>query len=108
MTWAPDMTGFDTLAHTLIPASAANNPESVVPIGRHATSGFVNYDKEWWHFTFKPGTVPRHILRLPHRLAAQLARDLGELSLAELFDQVDRYRSLAAPSNSIVVAALPE
>ena len=80
---------FDTLAHA-DPHRRRSTQNRLFLLEGMQRQGFVNYDKEWWH-SFKPEPFP-DTCRLPHRLAAQLARDLGELSLAELFDQVDRYR----------------
>jgi D-alanyl-D-alanine dipeptidase len=50
---------FDTLAHTLDPRVQGVQLKNRLSLkdGLEA-QGFENYDKEWWHFTFKPETYP--------------------------------------------------
>ena len=50
---------FDTLAHTLDPGIHGDELKNrlLLKEGLEA-QGFVNYDKEWWHFTFQPEPYP--------------------------------------------------
>lgn len=46
---------FDTLANTLDPRINGDQAKNRLLLGEGLEwQGFVNYDKEWWHFTFKP------------------------------------------------------
>ena len=50
---------FDTLAHTLDPRVQGDQLKNrlLLKDGLEA-QGFVNYENEWWHFTFKPEPFP--------------------------------------------------
>ena len=50
---------FDTLAHTLDPRIQGTELKNrlLLKEGLEA-QGFVNYDKEWWHFTYQPEPYP--------------------------------------------------
>lgn len=57
---------FDTLAHTLdprIPGDQAKN--RLMLVEGLERQGFVNYDKEWWHFTLKPEPFPDTFFDFP-------------------------------------------
>jgi len=46
---------FDTLANTVDPRINGDQAKNRLLLGEGLErQGFVNYDKEWWHFTFKP------------------------------------------------------
>lgn len=46
---------FDTLANTADPRVTGDQAKNRLLLGEGLErQGFVNYDKEWWHFTFKP------------------------------------------------------
>ncbi|MFN8071164.1 MAG: M15 family metallopeptidase [Mycobacterium sp.] len=46
---------FDTLANTADPRITGDQAKNRLLLGEGLErQGFVNYDKEWWHFTFKP------------------------------------------------------
>lgn len=46
---------FDTLAHTLNPRVTGDQAKNRLLLCEGLErQGFVNYDKEWWHFTYKP------------------------------------------------------
>ncbi len=46
---------FDTLANTDDPRITGDQAKNRLLLGEGLErQGFVNYDKEWWHFTFKP------------------------------------------------------
>jgi D-alanyl-D-alanine dipeptidase len=46
---------FDTLTHTADPRISGDQAKNRLLLGEGLErQGFVNYDKEWWHFTFKP------------------------------------------------------
>jgi D-alanyl-D-alanine dipeptidase len=46
---------FDTLANTLDPRITGDQAKNRLLLSEGLErQGFVNYDKEWWHFTFKP------------------------------------------------------
>lgn len=50
---------FDTLAHTLDPRIGGEQLQNrLFLLEGMQRQGFVNYDKEWWHFTFKPEPFP--------------------------------------------------
>jgi D-alanyl-D-alanine dipeptidase len=50
---------FDVLAHTLDPGVAGDQVKNRLLLGEGLErQGFVNYDKEWWHFTLKPEPFP--------------------------------------------------
>lgn len=50
---------FDTLAHTLDPRIGGDQLKNrLFLLEGMQRQGFVNYDKEWWHFTFKPEPFP--------------------------------------------------
>lgn len=49
---------FDTLAHTLDPRITGDQAKNRLLLGEGLErQGFVNYDKEWWHFTYQPAGV---------------------------------------------------
>lgn len=49
---------FDTLAHTLDLRITGDQAKNRLLLGEGLErQGFVNYDKEWWHFTYKPDGV---------------------------------------------------
>ena len=50
---------FDTLAHTLDPRIQGDQLKNrlLLKAGLEA-QGFVNYENEWWHYTFKPEPFP--------------------------------------------------
>jgi D-alanyl-D-alanine dipeptidase len=61
---------FDILSHTTnnsIGARASRNRQYLVSI--MYTHGFINYQQEWWHFTFKPEPYPERYFDFP--IAAQ-------------------------------------
>jgi D-alanyl-D-alanine dipeptidase len=50
---------FDTLAHTLDPRIQGDQLKNRLLLkDRLEEQGLVNYENEWWHFTFKPETYP--------------------------------------------------
>lgn len=50
---------FDTLAHTFDPGIGGDQAKNrLLLVEGMQRQGFVNYDKEWWHFTFKPEPFP--------------------------------------------------
>ncbi|KUI30309.1 D-alanyl-D-alanine dipeptidase [Mycobacterium sp. IS-1496] len=50
---------FDTLAHTLDPRVQGEQLKNRLLLKEGLEEqGLVNYEKEWWHFTFKPQTYP--------------------------------------------------
>jgi zinc D-Ala-D-Ala dipeptidase len=50
---------FDVLAHTLDPGIDGDQAKNRLLLTEGLErQGFVNYDKEWWHFTFKPEPFP--------------------------------------------------
>ena len=50
---------FDTLAHTLDPRIEGDELKNRLLLKEGLErQGFVNYDKEWWHFTFQPEPYP--------------------------------------------------
>lgn len=50
---------FDTLAHTLDPRIQADQLKNRLLLKDGLEDqGFVNYENEWWHFTFKPEPFP--------------------------------------------------
>ncbi len=59
---------FDTLANTadprITPAQKANRQ---LLLGAMAKRGFVNYDMEWWHFTYKMSPQPDVLYDVPIR-----------------------------------------
>jgi len=59
---------FDELSHTnslLVSEEARANRAYLVK--KMSEFGFVNYDKEWWHFTFKPERFPNTYFDFPIR-----------------------------------------
>jgi len=66
---------FDTLANTVDPRidgeQAKNRRLLAEGLDRH---GFVNYDKEWWHFTFQPEPYPDTFFDFPVDPAALVCR----------------------------------
>lgn len=57
---------FDELSHTnsaLVSASARAHRDYLVT--KMAEFGFVNYDQEWWHFTFRPERFPETYFDFP-------------------------------------------
>jgi D-alanyl-D-alanine dipeptidase len=57
---------FDNLSHTenaLVSAEARQNRQFLVSILK--AHGFINYPKEWWHFTFKPESYPNRYFDFP-------------------------------------------
>ena len=62
---------FDTLANTADPRIGGDQAKNrLLLLEGLQRQGFVNYDKEWWHFTYAPagvGALPRHLFRLPRR-----------------------------------------
>ena len=61
---------FDTLAHTDDPRiQGAQRANRQFLKSTLEAQGFVNLPEEWWHFTYQPETVPRHLLRLPRGVA---------------------------------------
>jgi len=50
---------FDTLAHTLDPRIEGDELKNRLLLKEGLEKqGFVNYDKEWWHFTYQPEPYP--------------------------------------------------
>jgi len=50
---------FDTLAHTLDPRIEGDELKNRLLLKEGLErQGFVNYDKEWWHFTYQPEPYP--------------------------------------------------
>ncbi|WP_328356403.1 M15 family metallopeptidase [Mycobacterium sp. NBC_00419] len=50
---------FDTLAHTLDPRVGGDELKNRLLLKEGLEhQGFVNYDQEWWHFTFQPEPYP--------------------------------------------------
>ncbi|MCH9732283.1 MAG: M15 family metallopeptidase, partial [Actinomycetia bacterium] len=50
---------FDTLAHTLDPRIQGEQLKNRLLLKKGLEKhGFVNYAKEWWHFTYQPQTYP--------------------------------------------------
>jgi zinc D-Ala-D-Ala dipeptidase len=50
---------FDTLAHTLDPLIEGDELKNRLLLKEGLEKqGFVNYDKEWWHFTYRPEPYP--------------------------------------------------
>lgn len=50
---------FDTLSHTLDPRIEGTELKNRLLLKEGMErQGFVNYDKEWWHFTFQPEPYP--------------------------------------------------
>ncbi|WP_030624270.1 M15 family metallopeptidase [Streptomyces sclerotialus] len=50
---------FDTLAHTLDPRIQGEQRKNRLLLKEGlAKAGFVNYENEWWHYTFQPETFP--------------------------------------------------
>jgi D-alanyl-D-alanine dipeptidase len=57
---------FDVLAHTANPAirgAARRHRDMLVEVMKR--QGFVNYDKEWWHFTLQPEPHPARAFDFP-------------------------------------------
>ena len=50
---------FDTLAHTLDPRIEGDELKNRLLLKEGLEKqGFVNYDKEWWHYTYQPEPYP--------------------------------------------------
>jgi D-alanyl-D-alanine dipeptidase len=50
---------FDVMAHTLDPGVGGDQAKNrLLLVEGLERQGFVNYDKEWWHFTLKPEPFP--------------------------------------------------
>lgn len=57
---------FDTLAHTLDPRIAGDAEKNrLLLVEGLERQGFVNYDKEWWHFTYQPEPYPETFFDFP-------------------------------------------
>ncbi|MGI9123493.1 MAG: M15 family metallopeptidase [Mycobacterium sp.] len=57
---------FDTLANTLDPRIEGDQAKNRLLLAEGLErQGFVNYDKEWWHFTFKPEPYPDTFFDFP-------------------------------------------
>ncbi|WP_030671579.1 M15 family metallopeptidase [Streptomyces rimosus] len=57
---------FDTLAHTLDPRVQGRQLANRLLLKQGLErAGFVNYDKEWWHYTFTPETFPETYFDFP-------------------------------------------
>lgn len=57
---------FDTLAHTLDPRIDGDQAKNRLLLSEALErQGFVNYDKEWWHFTLKPEPYPDTFFDVP-------------------------------------------
>ena len=57
---------FDSLSHTenaLVSTAARQNKQFLASILK--THGFINYPKEWWHFTFNPEPYPDRYFDFP-------------------------------------------
>ncbi len=59
---------FDPLAHTANPdISAQQKQNRQLLLQAMQAQGFVNYDMEWWHYTFKPEPTPETAYDFPVR-----------------------------------------
>jgi D-alanyl-D-alanine dipeptidase len=57
---------FDTLAHTWDPRISGDQAKNRLLLDEGLErQGFVNYDKEWWHFTLKPEPFPDTFFDFP-------------------------------------------
>ncbi len=57
---------FDTLAHTADPRINGDQAKNRLLLGEGLERyGFVNYDKEWWHFTLNPEPYPDTFFDFP-------------------------------------------
>lgn len=57
---------FDTLAHTLDPRIDGDQAKNrLLLVEGLQRQGFVNYDKEWWHFTLNPEPYPDTFFDFP-------------------------------------------
>ena len=57
---------FDTLAHTMDPRIDGDQAKNrLLLVEGLQRVGFVNYDKEWWHFTFNPEPYPDTFFDFP-------------------------------------------
>jgi len=57
---------FDPLAHTLNPLiEGAEHKNRLLLTEGLEQQGFVNYDKEWWHFTYQPEPYPDTFFDFP-------------------------------------------
>lgn len=57
---------FDTLANTADPRIDGDAAKiRLLLLEGLETEGFVNYDKEWWHFTYKPEPYPETFFDFP-------------------------------------------
>ena len=57
---------FDPLAHTMNPLIEGDEHKNRLLLTEGlARQGFVNYDKEWWHFTYQPEPYPDTFFDFP-------------------------------------------
>lgn len=57
---------FDPLAHTMNPLIEGDKHKNRLLLTEGlARQGFVNYDKEWWHFTYQPEPYPDTFFDFP-------------------------------------------
>ena len=57
---------FDPLAHTMNPLIEGDEHKNRLLLTEGlALQGFVNYDKEWWHFTYQPEPYPDTFFDFP-------------------------------------------
>lgn len=57
---------FDPLAHTMNPLIEGDEHKNRLLLSEGlARQGFVNYDKEWWHFTYQPEPYPDTFFDFP-------------------------------------------
>lgn len=57
---------FDPLAHTMNPLIDGDEHKNRLMLTEGlARQGFVNYDKEWWHFTYQPEPYPDTFFDFP-------------------------------------------
>jgi D-alanyl-D-alanine dipeptidase len=57
---------FDPLAHTMNPHIEGDEHKNRLLLTEGlAQQGFVNYDKEWWHFTYQPEPYPDTFFDFP-------------------------------------------
>lgn len=65
---------FDTLANTEDPRIEGDAAKNRLLLGEGLQrEGFVNYDKEWWHFTYQPEPYPQTFFDFPVDPAALTA-----------------------------------
>ena len=57
---------FDTLSHTVDPRVQGEQLNNrLLPKDGLEKQGLVNYENEWWHFTFQPETYPERTSTSP-------------------------------------------